>query len=376
MATYYFFLGNTPSLSRLELESLGLSPLIALSDSLVAYTGGADVMGLAPKLGGVRKIAQLLETCTPGDAVSHVTDILTADPTKNVAITDYTGHDVIPSISLLKSSISVSRPIRFVSMETTEHELLMLSHQHVLELNLISDPGSSPGYSDPGSEVAIAKTVWIFDAEDWVRRDREKPYRDIKRGMLPPKLARILVNIGTRGRPGLTVYDPFCGTGTVLAEALLVGCQAFGSDNNSDAIAGARKNLTWLCTTYHLDSSIYHLAISDVSRPPFPQASVVITEPYMGPLQDSRALPSAEKIKDIARGLDKLYRGAFRAWGRLLPPGGRVVMTIPSFQVAGRVLPSISVDTISGLGYNFIASVPYGKPGSVVIRNITVLEKQ
>lgn len=363
---YFFFLGNTPALSRLELTSLGISPLVDVVNGIVSYEGATNVMSLAPRLGGTRKIAEEKGRYSLGDVEASIVSLIAADTAKNVAVTDYTGKELIPSLSQLKSKISEARHVRFVSMDTGEHELLMLAHQHVAEYNLL-----------PAGEgaVTIAKTAWIFDAEDWVRRDREKPYRDIKRGMLPPKTARMMVNIATRGAD-CTVYDPFCGTGTVLAEALLTGCPVVGSDNFAPAIDGAKQNLSWLSSVYDLRSTTYDLQVSDVSHPPFAAAGVVVTEPYMGPLQDSRKAVSLEKIKDVARGLDKLYRGAFRAWVKLLPAGSRVVMAIPCFHTADRVVTTISVDTLASLGYNTIASVPYGKPGATVIRNITILEKK
>ena len=47
--------------------------------------------------------------------------------------------------------------------------------------------------------------------------------------MLPPKLAQIIVSLsGTQ--PGQTVLDPFCGTGVVLQEALIMGAIVYGFD--------------------------------------------------------------------------------------------------------------------------------------------------
>ena len=96
----------------------------------------------------------------------------------------------------------------------------------------------------------------------------------------------------------------------------------------------------------------------------------------MGPLLDERNPSSLDKIKNIAKGLDKLYRGAFKSFFVTLPVGGRVVMSIPSFNVYNRVIPTISIDTLSSLGYNYISAIPYSKPGGIVIRNITILEKR
>jgi tRNA G10 N-methylase Trm11 len=253
-------------------------------------------------------------------------------------------------------------------MDTDEHELLMLSHQHVSEFNVIPQD----------DKIIIAKTVWIYDAEDWVSRDRNKPYRDIKRGMLPPKVARIMVNLAIAGKTGVTVADPFCGTGTVLSEAIMVGCNVIGSDTNPDAIPGTKSNLEWLLSTPGLAPRTYNLAVADATHfdESFKSVDCIATEPYMGPLLDERNPSSFDKIKNIAKGLDKLYRGAFKAFHRALPVGGRVVMSIPVFHVYDREIQTISIDTLTSLGYNYVSAVPYSKPGAAVIRNITILEKK
>lgn len=364
----YFFLGNTPDLSLLELKSVTgstftrLTPFIALGDL------DESKLPIIHNLGGLRKIATGTKNGHKNDVSDLLSEVLSTTPNKNVAITDYADCGLTKSdIHALKSS--VTRPIRFVSMETKEHELLMLAHQNVAELNILPDPSSL-------GNVVIACTSWIFDAEDWVRRDRNKPYRDIKRGMLPPKVARIMANLALCGVSGKTLYDPFCGTGTVLSEGALLGAaRVLGSDTNNTAIEGSKLNLDWICSTYSLNTTA-DVAQADATHPPFSDVDCIATEPYMGPLLDDRNPLPLDKIKDIAKGLDKLYRGAFKAWHKILPVGGRVVMSIPSFAVYGRVIPTISVDTVVSLGYNYISSVPYGKPGATVIRNITVLEKK
>lgn len=365
---YYFFLGNTPALSRLELEALLPidSPLTSVVPSVLATPTLPNPEFLTHRLGGIRKLATEYSRAPRQDVLAHLKTAFSALPNKNVAVTDYAGMNLTKSdLHQLKSELT--RPIRFVSLDTHEHELILLSHQHVAELNLLPD----------GADVIIALTTWIFDAESWIQRDRRKPYRDIHRGMLPPKLARILVNLATRGEAP-SLYDPFCGTGTVLSEAALVGIPTlYGSDTNPDAIAGTRANLAWVQSSLPLPSPAPALLeLADATHPPFTQVDAIATEPYMGPLLDERNPLPFDKIKDIARGLDKLYRGAAKAWLPLLPPSGRVVITLPSFAVYGRVVPTISVDTLVSLGYNYISSVAYGKPGATVIRNITILEKK
>jgi len=363
---HYFFLGNTPDLSLLELRTLYPGEFNLVGKEIASYEGDLDLLTL-PRLGGTRKVAESLAVVALKELTPKLIELIAQDSAKNIAITDYSDLGMERSVfHTIKSG--VERPIRFVSMETTEHELLMLSHQHVSEFNLIPC----------GKEITIAKTVWIYDAEDWVSRDRSKPYRDIKRGMLPPKVARIMVNLATEGKADLTLADPFCGTGTILSEAIMIGCNVIGSDTNQGAIPGTKSNLEWILSTPGLTPRTYNLAIVDATHfhEAFPAVDAVATEPYMGPLLDERNPSSLEKIKNIAKGLDKLYRGAFKSFALALSSGGRVVMSIPSFNVYNRIIPTISIDTLTSLGYNHLATVPYAKPGAAVVRNITILEKK
>lgn len=354
---FYFFLGNTPDLSLLELRTLYTGEFELVAKEVASYTGEIDLSSL-PRLGGTRKVATQLTTVSLKDLTAKLTELISVDSARNIAITDYAGLELDRStINDLKSTIH--RHVRFVSMDTDEHELLMLAKQHVSEFNLI------PAFDS----IAIAKTVWIFDAKNWVSRDRDKPYRDIKHGMLPPKVARIMVNLATRGKSDLTLADPFCGTGTILAEAMMVGSNVIGSDTNPEAIEGSKSNLSWLLSTPNLKPKDYNLILSDATH--FSKSvDAVATEPYMGPLLDERNPSSLAKIKNIAKGLDKLYRGCLKSWH-----APRIVISIPSFQVYNRVIETISIDTLKSLGYNIIASVPYSKPGAAVVRNITILEK-
>jgi tRNA G10 N-methylase Trm11 len=363
----YFFLGNTPDLSRLELNSVFKASFVPLKEGIVSCVDELDE-AVFERLGGTRKIATFITVVKPSELIAKLTEIITADSAKNIAITDYAGTELSSAeVISIKKVVRESRPIRFVSTETGEHELLMLAHQHVSEFNLLPNPEG----------IVMAKTTWIYDAESWVKRDRQKPYRDIKRGMLPPKLARIMVNLGTEGK-NVTLLDPFCGTGTILTEALLSGCSVIGTDNDSRAVEGALKNCAWLKDVYQLPDAKYHGFVSDVThvRDHVKKTDVIVTEPYMGPLVEDRYVPSYDKLAGIARGLDKLYRGAFKAWYNLLPVGGRIVISIPRFVAYNRPLETISIDTLKALGYNYIDSVAYGKPGAVVVRNITILEKK
>lgn len=352
---YYALLGHTPTLSTLELTSLGLASE-PVTSNLVSLTG--DPLSVADKLGGTVKLLEAVATTSPASLLSDLHSLFESDSAKNLAVTNYSHHAVTTS-DLYNLKKSLTRKARFVSMETSGHELVMLAKQHVTELSIIENKG----------ELVIAKTVWVQPGLAWAKRDRQRPYQDIKRGMLPPKLARILVNLATRGESGL-VFDPFCGTGTLLAEALVLGYGVAGSDNDPRAVSGTAKNLAWV-----QPASTPRLEVADATHASqwLARADFIATEPYLGPLISVHTPPSESKLQGVARGLDKLYRGCLRDWTRL--GVRRVAMVIPEFHLNGRVIPTLQVATIGALGYNLISQVAYSKAGATVVRNITVLER-
>jgi len=363
---YYLSLGHTRDLSILELSELGVK-LRELPCGLIA-TDNSNLLALAPTLGGTTKVFKSLQPTSPNSLLSDLAQIMFQAEGKNFAFSNYsTSPLTAQDLRQLKEEVSLKRPVRLLSFDTSGHSLIALRKQHVTELSLIDDGGS----------LIIARTAWIQDADAWSHRDRRRPYQDIKRGMLPPKVARMMVNLGTKGKTQLTLLDPFCGTGTVLMEALLLGQNVVGSDNDQSAVEGTLRNLAWLCQENNLQSTP-KVFVSDAThlQEKYPdQLDLIVTEPYLGPLLESKSLPDAKKLKNIARGLDKLYRGSLRAWHPLLPSGGRVVIVLPEFLLSGRSIPTLQIDTIASLGYNYLASVAYGKKDAIVVRNITILEK-
>ena len=94
------------------------------------------------------------------------------------------------------------------------------------------------------------KIIGVQDIDAYAKRDRARPARDAKVGMLPPKLAQILINLCGPLKPGSVVLDPFCGTGVVLQEALLMGYQAYGTDISERRIVYSERNLKWLLSEH------------------------------------------------------------------------------------------------------------------------------
>jgi tRNA (guanine6-N2)-methyltransferase len=82
--------------------------------------------------------------------------------------------------------------------------------------------------------------VRLFD-EPLSRRS----YRVVNvRGALRPTVAAALVRIATPNPRRRQVWDPFCGSGTILCEAAEAGHEVWGTDIELEAVDAARENLT------------------------------------------------------------------------------------------------------------------------------------
>lgn len=179
----------------------------------------------------------------------------------------------------------------------------------------------------------LAKTLAVQAFESFGGRDFGRPGRDSVSGMLPPKLARMMINIAGSSKESLLV-DPFCGSGTVLTEAVLMGyTNLLGTDNSERAISDTKKNYTWTIDKSDIRGVRFNALRKDVrelsGKIERGTVSAIVTEPYLGPPQTGRE--SDQQIHKIFLELMDLYLGAFEAFSRVLEPGGVVVFAFPIF---------------------------------------------
>lgn len=218
---------------------------------------------------------------------------------------------------------------------------------------------------------ATGKMVWRHSAKAWFKRDRGKPYSDHHKGLLPPKIARILVNLalGQTDPEDKTLLDPFCGSGTVLLEAGIMKMNLVGNDLDTVQIAGARRNLDY----FGLKSKLLAYEATALSDHLKEEVDFIATEPYMG-----RPGTREDRLPDLSKGLMKLYLGCLKDWLNLLKTGGRIAMIFPVFEYKGRQYKTSAViDDPKLIGYNIVAKgLIYSKPEAKVRREIVILEKK
>lgn len=241
------------------------------------------------------------------------------------------------------------------------------------------------------------RVIQVQNINAYARRDQERPARDAKVGMLPPKLAQILINLAGELRPGATILDPFCGTGVVLQEALLMGYRAYGTDVSERMVEYSQRNLEWLAgargqagTRRVADDSgagtgarDFRVEVGDATKFSWqPPIGAVAAEVYLGP---PMSVPPAEmKLKAAKQECGGILLGCLRNLAGQLTPGTPVVLAVPAWRRPNGAYERLNLlDEIEQLGYNVRSfknlaqsDLLYHREQQVVAREIIVLRKK
>ena len=124
---------------------------------------------------------------------------------------DTTGANVNKLAIQIKKAFKVkkSKSVRFVPSDTNILSAAQVIHNH------LQDKGIEFLVAFAGDAAIVARTTQIQNIDFYSKRDFGRPLRDPKVGMLPPKLAQIMINLAKPDSGGVIV-DPYCGTGVIL----------------------------------------------------------------------------------------------------------------------------------------------------------------
>lgn len=380
MAQLVFFLGATHDLALAELQTvLGrfhldtnvdlLSQQMALSQDL----SREDAERLQETLGGTFKIAEVLSSLPMPTDPEELFEALEAEMEKmaprSFVIAEH-GRDhlpVIDAIELKNRLESAGIRTRYKDAPRNGASAALLRKRKTTEFHVIQLQ----------NETLIAHTLTVQDVDAWSHRDMDRPARDRKRGMLAPKLAHMMINLGVgeADPTTATILDPFCGTGMILLEATALNIPTLlGADIDTKAILQTEENLRW----WQQDSGrsftheLVNKQVAELRRKDFHhQPTLIVTEPFLGKLT-----PSPEQVPGVIRGLEKLYRGMLRHLADMLEPGNRLVILFPSFVVGKKVLTvNETLKSLGEFGFTQIGpAYPLSWPDSVTQRNVYVLE--
>ncbi|MBI2633291.1 MAG: methyltransferase domain-containing protein [Parcubacteria group bacterium] len=353
---YFFILGNTPLLSVAEIVSVLRRENRAFR--ITAFHEPFCIIELFSYLED-SFITQLGGTIKFGEIVSSSATI-TADVLRSFLPLPPRGGKIVFGISLygkndkrlikglaldFKKLLKLERiSSRWVAAKRSAFPTATLSavkestlssaevfHNHLIKKGaefVIFDINRAP--SD--TPFFLGKTMAVQDFERYSERDWDRPSKSMQSGMLPPKVAQMMINLAMAPRDGI-ILDPFCGSGTIITEALLMGYKkVVGTDVDTRAIENTKKNVEWTMKKYNIIGASFDTRAIDARSlsKNFPTAhfDAIITEPYLGPTQP---INEFHELKYILSELEELYCAAFREFKTIVKPRGRIVIIFPIF---------------------------------------------
>lgn len=385
-------LGRQAGIALAELESLCGAENVRPVGTIAAMIDGD--MDFA-RIGGSSKAAKMLSILNSTDwrdIQKHleytIPDLLkdAGDGKLSLGLSAY-GFDVTAKkimatgLNLKKVIRLTGRPVRLVPNNEPA-----LNSAQVLHNKLTGPLGWEIVLVKDGNKTIIAKTTHEQDIEAYALRDRGRPMRDARIGMLPPKLAQIIVNLATGNvtpQPDkLKLLDPFCGTGVVLQEAALMAYRVYGTDLDERMVDYSRQNLHWLTTKTSYDGFGSRFETADATTYKWPhEFDVVASETYLGRAFTSP--PAPDMLEKNRRDCDTILSKFLKNIHSQTKPGTHLALAVPAWFVRNQVYHLPLLDSLEEIGYNQIdfnhasrQDLIYHRDGQIVGRELVVLTRK
>lgn len=408
---YWFILGREAYISAAEILAVLRVKNYELTVPILKITIENLVSkDLIKKLGGTIKIAKEISAqATVSDIEKLIVDELKTVVGKiNFGISLYSNEkndfDDLKLAEALGKTIKKSLKAEGLSVRYVENREPVLSSVTVEKNNLTGrgrefiiekhsrvstdlPTGQAGGtrHDSAESSFSLAQTEAVQPFEEFSARDFGRPGRDDLSGMLPPKLAITMINLAQQPIDAV-LLDPFCGSGTILTEAILLGYHnLIGTDVAEKAINDTEQNLNWTLENFsipnqNLNIDLHPAGIENIHRVVATHSiDAIVTEPYLGkPLKGNE---KREELLKQAAELKKLYADSFVQFAKILKPKGRVIFLIPRFRWQNEWVTIDCQKEIQQLGfkvlYFFEDTMPlvYARPNQRVAREIWGFEK-
>lgn len=336
-------------------------------------------------------------------------------------------RDVQKTGLILKSSLKKSgTSLRLIPNDqpalstATAHNNKLGTSPHKIELLLVKTTDH---------RLIIAESRGVQNITAYTRRDRHRPKRDAFVGMLPPKLAQIMLNLALGAGP-LTgqksctgripaissksnasgnavrrtidlserlesdlatevdrrhplILDPFCGTGTVLQEALLAGYDVVGTDLNQKMVDYTTENLSWLQSTFtapsHPIGRVIDIHQADATTHHWSNSThltAVVCETYLG--QPFSAPPAPQKLAEVAGNCNHIITGFLTNIRPQLAPNTPLCIAVPAwYDASGHATHLPLIKHLQKLDYHHLnrrTPLIYRRPDQVVARELLILQ--
>ncbi|MDR2337003.1 MAG: hypothetical protein LBE03_02780 [Candidatus Nomurabacteria bacterium] len=376
-------LGRQPKLGLAELEAVYGDRVFVLTESVVKITTKPDLA----RLGGSKKIGQIIGVSTKKDILElcakHIQflhgKITVGFSAFNSRLTPFELQSF--GIQLKKTAKKSGQSVRVIPNRAVELSTATSFHNRL---------GSTPNkieflLVEKDQKIIIATLTQTQNINQYRERDQKRPCRDAFVGMLPPKLAQIMLNLATGDHPiaGKTVLDPFCGTGVILQESLLLGAQAYGTDLNPKMVDYSKQNLDWLKRKMLHQNWATKVALGNATSYQWePPIDFVVSETYLG--QHFSAPPSPEKLRQVSETTQKIVQAFLQNLAPQIKSNTPICIAIPAWKCENGTFYHLKIlDLVGSLGYNVKSfkhvgqqDLLYYRESQVVARELLVLRRK
>lgn len=249
-----------------------------------------------------------------------------------------------------------------------------ISSVQILKEKMVGQKGAHIWIIRTENNIVISRSVSVQNIDNYSHRDYEKPFRSTQMGMLPPKLAQMMLNFAA---PAQTVLDPFCGSGTILIEGLLMDLEIDGADINNDYVSGCKDNISWWKRNHPSKHTptVWHNDAKNIDNMEY-KYDAIVTEGFLGPLYKN--LPSLKEQSKNFHDLLKIYHPFFKKALSILNEEFTIVLSLPAYQKNGKtnsMRPHL--EKILPKEYTITnRSSFYGRDYQVVWREILIIKRK
>ena len=381
---YYFLPGRNYELSKAELISIlpEFSKEYKLSEigqEVIIVKTEDDIKSIFQRLGGFISFGVVID-----DLDNFLNEYSTSDKVVfginvigNGSWNNQKAKELADSIK--KSFTQKEISAKFVVSNEGELNSVSISRNKILEKGFLLE------IIQNGDKVIYGKAIEIQDVEGFSQIEYSKPYTDKTMGVMPAKLCRILVNL-SKAKVGQTIWDPFCGSGTILLEAQRVGINVLGSDINPKSVNMTCANIEWLAGQLDSKDFRYKTFRFDVCKPDGKiissfrktELNSVVCEPFMGPPQLKTL--SVYQAKKLLESVKRLYSNLFSILEHIKLSDFTAVIIVPSYKT-NMGWASLSINEIVGKKWSIENKklgglLQWSRPNSIIRRNIFVLNKK
>ncbi|MCK9272768.1 hypothetical protein M0P65_04455 [Candidatus Gracilibacteria bacterium] len=398
-----FILGREFRLSIAEINNFFSNSKLIFADREIAFFEGISVDEITSnfyKLGGNIKVIEILEELQeeknfPVESEKIISEKIDFETGKFC----YAFAQYGMNSNIFSSGIKVKKELkkanfknaRFVNKDSNNVNAAVFKKEKLRSLT-----GIELNFIKAEDRLFLGKTIAYQDVDSYSARDFGKS-RDMGIGMLPPKLAQMMINIALtptlsqrEREKNISIYDPFCGLGTILIEALNSGySNVYGSDLNEKMVEATSKNISFYLkqTT---KAEVFKQDSSQIEKVDFLKGTrniSIISEGYLGSIM-TKGHVTEEKI-DLERDtLYKIYKGFFSGLKKIHFKGD-IVICFPFWELKGkyiyfeevyRLLRDLGFETKKLLPDNLefketrSGSLLYHRPGQQVGREIFKLK--